>query len=351
MKKLRHIPLILLALFLIAFAGCGDSNYLSWLSDDDSMAACQRQVDLDLDSGNYDAVIASSCSNFMDMGAAYFGLAGFDITQVINTMIDSNESSASALSVYTSELISNVSGQSLRYLELSGDNYALVTQANGYSENLVRDAEFYSIALVNTVSTFSVIKAALDPDGDGVVSECDINDNDNSDEVDVLSCSLLISSGANCASLLVSEDTATYPSLAFDGYANLYNGVVITIDAVIANAACPDSYNQLLYDNGVGTSVAVSSSDVCIDPAYPAMQWMCPFEDAAAEPSSFLDVFNEAIVNSVDLLAGLGYEADSEVFLSINSVAEEACGGAGSLCTEAELSAYIQCQLGAIPCP
>ena len=66
---------------------------------------------------------------------------------------------------------------------------------------------------------------------------------------------------------------------------------------------------------------------------------------------SGLDVFNETIVNSVDLLASLGYEADSEIFLSINSISEEACGGAGALCTEAQLSAYIQCQLSDTPCP
>ena len=98
MKTMKFYLLILLALFLIAFAGCGDSNYLSWLSDDSSSDACQAQVDLDLDSANYEAVISSPCTDYMDLGAAYFGLAGFDIIEVITTMIDSNDVSANSLS-------------------------------------------------------------------------------------------------------------------------------------------------------------------------------------------------------------------------------------------------------------
>lgn len=336
-------PLILLislaALVFIVFIGCGDGNYLESISNDDSASACQYQVSIDLDSGNYDAVIASSCANHMDRAAAYLGKAGFKVIDIVNKMIDANDS-GSPMDVYMNELIGNVSTQDLMSLDNSRRYYSMVNAANGYSPDIVSDALFLKSSLVSTTVSFSFIKSSIDPDGDGVISSCDTDGNSVPDEVDAMSCALIFAGGAtDCLSLGFTVDDSTYRSLSFPAYSNFYNGLVMT---GIANASCPDStYNQLLYDSN---TVAVTSLEKCVDPTYPSVEWNCPFEDSTGSPEDLLSVFNDAIQNSITTLESLGFDEESEVYAAINTISVDACGGGA--CTEAQLQAYLESQLG-----
>ncbi len=73
----------------VLFAACVSLMFVG-CSDKSSPEACLHQVTMDLDSGNYDAVLASSCAGAMQRGAAYFGKGGFDIKDVINRFSEAN---------------------------------------------------------------------------------------------------------------------------------------------------------------------------------------------------------------------------------------------------------------------
>jgi hypothetical protein len=339
----RSVLVLLAAVMTMLPMGCGDDNYLESLSNDDSAAACQYQVTMDLDSGNYDAVIASTCANYMDLAAAYLGKAGFEIINIINVMIDSNDSGGNEMEAFIGELVGSVSQSDMRSLDSSLEYYSLVNAANGYSPDLVLDAQFLKSALVAPTKSFTFIKSAIDPDGDGKISECDMNGNSVPDEVDATGCALTLAGGAtDCASMGITVDDTTYISLSFTGYSSLYNG--LEMDLGVANAACPDDiYYKLLFNS---SSVAVTSLEKCIDPAFPLIEWNCPYEDIGGTPEDMLEVFNTAIINSIDTLKSLGIEEDSEVYAAINSVAVDACGGIGSGCTEEDLRLYLESQMG-----
>jgi hypothetical protein len=341
---MNRIVLVLLAALLAMLAiNCGDDNYLESLSNDDSAAACRYQVSMDLDSGNFDAVIASSCANYMDLAAAYLGKAGFEIVNIINVMIEANDPGADPMDVYMNKLVSNVSTHDIRNLDASLRYYSLVNTANGYSPDLEKDALFLSGALVSPTISFTYIKSAIDPDGDGGISACDINGNSVPDEVDATSCALTVAGGTvDCSTLGITVDDSTYRTLNFPDYLSVYNG--LEMDLGVANAACPDDiYYKLLYGSN---SVVVTSLEKCIDPAYPLVEWNCPYEDSSGLPEDLLGVFNESLQDSLDIMNSLGFGEDSEVYSAVNAVSEDACGGAGGSCTEADLQSYLESQLG-----
>lgn len=341
MQRTALIAIAASALMLVS--GCGDNNYLEFLSNDDSTSACQYQVSIDLDAGNFDAVLASACANHMDRAAAYLGNAGFEVIEIINRMIDANDSGA-PLDIYLNELVGNVSTADMASMDASRRYYSMVNAANGYSPDMERDALFLRSSLVSPTISFAFIKSSIDPDGDGKISDCDINGNSISDEVDATSCALIVASGTvDCTSLGITVDNSTYKSLSFAGYSSLYNGLVMDY-AGVTNASCPDNtYYQLLHGSN---SVTVTSLEKCEDLSYPVprVQWNCPYEDSLGSPEDLLSVFNDAIQNSLSTLDSLGFGQDSEVYAAINTISVDACGG--GTCTEAQLQAYIESQLG-----
>lgn len=346
MKKILSYFLVFSLLLLVAI-GCGDSNYLEDFSNDDTLEACRYDVAQNLDSGYYDLVIASSCADYMDLAAAYLGLAGFDMISIVNRMVESTTdtvSNDSSFDVYMNSLISNVSSADMNSLDQSLYYYSLVNANNGFSLDLEKDATFIRNAVVGPVESFVYIKSAIDPDGDGEISTCDLNLNGVPDEVDASRCSLLISSGAtDCISAGMVVDSSTYLSLAFDGYLSMYNGLEMDTGGVV-NAACPDTiYRQLLFNSN---NVVVSSSDMCEDAiSFPGVYWNCPYEDASGLPQTLLETLNDSLVDAIDSLDYLGYDMSSEVYSAINSVSAEACGLDG-VCTEDELQSYLATELG-----
>lgn len=346
MKKTVCFLLTTLLLLFIA-SGCGDDNYLDDFSNDDTAAACQYEVSQYLDLGYYALVIASPCADYMDLAAAHLGLAGFDMISIVNLMVESstdNASDDSAFDIYMTSLISSVSINDIKNIDSSMYYYSLVNTTNGYSLDNEQDAVFIRNAVIGPVESFAYIKSAIDPDGDGEISGCDLNANSVPDEVDATRCALLMASGAaDCGSAGMTVDSATYQSLAFAGYANIYNGLEMDTGGVV-NAQCPDKiYHHLLFNS---SSVVVSSSEKCVGAGFPGVYWNCPYEGIQGLPQTLLETFNNNLFDSLGSLESLGYDIDSEVYSAINAVSADACGVDGSACTEGELQSFLASELG-----
>jgi len=339
---MKSFLMSLTALTFLLALGCGDDNYLDSFSNDDSSAACQYQVSMALDSGLYDLVIASPCANFMDLAAAHLGLAGFDIVNIINVMIEANDSGDQPLDVYMNKLVGNVSNADIRNLDYSLQYYSLVNTANGYTTGQEKDAQFLSGSLISPVISFAYIKASIDPDGDGNVSSCDLNGNNLPDEVDATDCALLVAAGvSDCSGMGITTDDITYKTLSFPSYTSLYNGITMDFGGV-TNATCPDNmYYQLLFSSSY---VAVTSMEKCVDPNYPTIEWNCPYEDSAGQPADLLGVFNDSMQDSLSILNSLGFDSSSEVYAAVNTISADACGSPGSSCTAQQFQAYLESQ-------
>ena len=342
----NHVPnsavAVVFILLFTAIYACGNDNYLSGLSNDDSPAACQYGVSKALDSGMYDLVLASPCANHMDRAAAHMGRAGFTISAIVDVMMAANDAALKPFRLYMNTLIGNVTGADILDLSLSYRNYEMVNTTNGYDMELEKDALFNRGALLGPIISFAFIKSSIDPDGDGAISDCDLNGNDVPDEVDATSCALLISDGSDCSGLGVATETALYNTVSFPNRLSIYNGVEIYVGA--ATPLCPTEYYYHLFRDWV--SVSVSSLEKCADPDFPSISWNCPFEDADGEPASMLDSFNEAMQDSMGTLDSLGFDPENEVYAAVNTVTTDACGSGGAVCSATDLSTFLQDQMG-----
>jgi hypothetical protein len=316
---------------ILIMVGCGDNPFES-VSDDDSEEACRYEVSKNLDEGAWEDVLESSCASYMDRGAAYVGLAGFDIIDVIVEMVDANdEEDDDALDLYMNSLVGDVTDDSLDNLNGAHDEYSAVPS----SDDDFEDAEFINVVIVNTLISLSSIKGVLDPEGDGI-SDCDMNNNDTPDEADAAACAFYIVAGQSCTPVGVTYGSPVN-NLSFSGYVNAYNGYQVSIDdnGGPSGAACSSTHKKLL-DN-TNTSVVATTSDECLD-IYGNGTWPCPYEDEG-ESVDVVAVLQDALSSAGSYLDEL-VAGDDDIAEAVDELLLEACGADG-VCTSAEIAAYL----------
>ncbi len=329
MRSKNGIMLLAVALAALLFGGCGD-NVFEGLADDGSREACLYQASLDLDNGNYAKVLDSSCAGPMQRGAACVGLAGFDINTVLDRVIEANSagSDSSQIEVYMSSLLGEVDGSMLSSLYDAGAEY---------SEALPDpDARFYLDVIIRPLISLTTLKGIIDPDGDGALSDCDINGNSTPDEVDAASCALLIAAGQNCSP--VNASASAVPNLIFPDESSItaiYTGLQITV-AGMTTPACDGAYTELL-DSSASFVVAVGS-ETC--QGSDGSMWNCPIEIDGL-PLDLVGVFEENLNAAVDTMAALTGAQGSEISTAMNELIADACG-VDNLCTPEEISGYLQ---------
>lgn len=336
MKK-RTLWLCLLSAAFIA--GCGE-NIVEGLADKSSDEACRYETTQNLDKGNYDAVLTSSCADSMQKGAAYFGKAGYDIKDVINRFSEA-EDEEDDLNLYMTALTKTVTDNTLTNLDSAKTEYDTVQST---SESF-QDAQFY-VSLVNAVKSLSLIKLVIDADGDGALSSCDINLNTVPDEADTTSCALLASGSPNPTSgnctLSVSNGTtytATYiasSDITFPDKAGTYRGLIITIPGT-ATVACSDEYKQILYKGSDNNYWVATTSGSC--QASDSQEWPCPLEQND-QPLDLVSAIDESISDAIESIGYALPGSTTDVQQSIQDIRTEACGG--DVCTSSEISAYLQ---------
>jgi hypothetical protein len=326
--KMRNIALPVLLLAFLMY-GCGN-NLFSSIADDDSNEACIYETSKNLDKGDYDAVLASSCLDSLQKGAAYLGKSSFDVKDVINSLSEAQDTTAD-LDIYLNTLVSVVSESSLNYLELAASAYDEVA----ISSDSYEDAQFYK-SIMKSLRSLSLLKLVTDIDGDGSLSGCDINSNGTPDDVDAVVCSLLDVANQSC----VDASAARTPTdITIQGKSGTYRGVTVTLNGT-ATPSCPADYKQLHYlISGTTYGSATVTSDTCQETApNTARTWPCPVESGTAA-LDLVEAFDEAITDSIDAL-GNSFDTNNDIFDSIQDIKTDACG-VDAVCTSTEIADYL----------
>lgn len=325
--KTRNIVLPVLLLAFLMY-GCGN-NLFSSIADDDSNEACIYETSKNLDAGNYDSVLASSCIDSLQKGAAYLGKSGFDVIDVINSLSEA-ENTSDDLNTYLKSLVSTVSEDSLGYLESSANAYDEILAASDSYE----DAQFYK-SIVKSLRSLSLLKLVTDIDGDGSLSSCDNNGNGTPDDVDAVACSLidLLSPGTCTGATAVRTG-----DISIQGKTGTYRGLTLTISGT-ATPSCPADYKQLHYlVTGTTYGAATVTSDTCQEESPDATRtWPCPVE-SGTEVLDLVEAFDEAITDSIDAL-GNAFDMNNDVFDSIQEIKTEACPS--GTCSSDDIANYI----------
>jgi hypothetical protein len=356
MHKLK-ICTLLAAGFALLLSGCSDKN---------SSEACLHAVSMNLDKGNYDAVLNSSCADAMQKGAAYFGKAGYNMTVVINSFIqtgitsNSTSSARKDLNVYMTSLVTNATQASLEHINNAIGSYELVRTSSGYTFDNYKDAQFY-ISLVDTVKALSVINIVLpgilDASGN-LNTTCDANGNQLPDPVDATSCALIVSTAITTGSSTLSCSGATYARSSpidltlKDSLGSVitgtYSGLIITIATSTSGttSGCtlrdpnPDitHYKRLLYKDSLGNyRAATTGSAICTDDA--GEKWQCPLLDVQGQPVDLVRTIDESLTNAVSAL-GVAAANASDVKQAITDIKAQACPS--GTCTSIDIANYLQ---------
>ncbi|MFN3739143.1 MAG: hypothetical protein ACK4TF_00525 [Thermodesulfovibrionales bacterium] len=359
--------LVFFVLILLLLNSCGDSAF-QFIANDSSQEACQYKVSKDLDSGNYDAVISSSCASSMDKGAAYFGKAGFDVKDVINRLSEAQNQNQNVepIDLYMKALVPKVDETTLTNLDNAKTEYGNVPPDSPY----YNDAQFY-LSLVQAMKTLSLLKIVIDSDGDGqLLTECDINGNEVPDDVDATACALLVSAQLfnnqppDCSSLngnnghgvvtiswspdappgnrLTLKNTQNN-NITYSGY---YKGLIVNITGSGPSSGCPmdDLYRKkLLYkDSSNNYWVATTTGGTVCEDNYNNNnnnKWPCPIEQNG-QPLDLVSAIDEAVQSMIDSMGNALPGVSEDVVNSINQIKTEACGGDN--CTSGEIADYIK---------
>ncbi len=347
MKKLLILLSIIISVFLLLIS-CSDKN---------SNEACLHETSVNLDKGNYDAVLASSCADSMQIGAAYFGKAGYDITNVLNRFVDANSSSSSDsdLNIYMTALTGDVNASTFTYLDNARTAYDTVPVASDRR----KDADFY-ISLVDAMKSLSLIKSAIpnavNPDGT-LNTTCDKNNNSVPDQADATACALIasdiISAGVTsftCNGAIYSRSTPTDITIT-DGLGQTVNGIYsgLTITITGSGASCGnDTYYRLLYQDPSDNTkywVATTTTDSCT--GSDGKTYYCPLPGPNID---FVSTINISIDNSVNSLAtSITGTTGTDVQQSIQDIKAQACCGCittpctvcSKTCTSSDIADYI----------
>jgi hypothetical protein len=329
----------------LAFVGCSDKS-----SDE----ACLHQVTMDLDHGNYGAVLASSCASAMQRGAAYFGKGGFDIKDVINRFSEANDTSSTQtdLNIYMTALVKQVSDTTLTNLDSAGTEYGNIpTTSESY-----QDAQFY-VSLVDAMKSLSLLKLIIDSDGDGTLNTaCDTNGNGNADEIDAASCALYESAGQSCSTLngsgtvTITQDIST---ITLAGKSGTYRGLVITVSGVPSTSCpSPNQYKKLLYLQNTNWFTATTTAQSCQEESPDSTRsWPCPVE-TGGQPLDLVTTIDTTLNDSINSLSSsLTTTTASDMEQSINDIKSQNCCTTETwvpnmptscTCSSSELAAYLQ---------
>ncbi len=334
----------------VLFAACVSLMFVG-CSDKSSPEACLHQVTMDLDSGNYDAVLASSCADAMQRGAAYFGKGGFDIKDVINRFSEANDTGGAQtdLNIYMTALVKQVSDTTLTNLDGAKTEYGAITAT---SENY-QDAQFY-VSLVDAMKSLSLLKLLIDVDGDGALNTaCDKNGNGNADEIDAASCALLVSAGQACGTgVTVTSDVS---NIGIQGKNGMYRGLTVTVAGTGASSTCPpnNQYKKLLYLQNTNWFAATTTAQLCQETSPDnTRSWPCPVE-SGGQPLDLVTTIDTTLNDSINSLStSLTTTTATDMEQSINDIKSQNCctspevwdpnNPASCACSSSELAAYLQ---------
>ena len=333
--------LLLTASISPLFFGCSDKN---------SQEACEYAVTMNLDRGNYDAVLASSCTNSMQRGAAYLGKAGFSMTNVINAFsrTGSGGTSQSSLNIYMNYLIGRVDESTFTALDNARTEYGSIPPtAVTYNDAL------FNLGIADVVKSLSLLKIVLDSSGSGTISTaCDRNSNTKPDEIDASMCAFETSAGVSCttanttlttdsSNILISNATNTAQI-----YPGTYRGLLISVTGTGTNiSSCPTStqYSYLLYQRSAGPPAIWAPAPSAGGPAAclgsDALTWPCPIIQNN-QPLDLVTTFDSSLTSGITAISTSLTATMTDLETAVQNIKTDACPS--GTCTPADLAGYLQ---------
>jgi len=333
--KRYGVHLLILVGTMLIFSGCSNKN---------SNEACVHQASMDLDAGNYDAVIASSCADAMQKGAAYFGRSGFDTTLVINTYdklgVNSSQTmTTSDLTVYMTSLVGSVNDNTLNDLDSASTEYEDIPNTS----DLYKNAQF-NLSLVESVKGLSFIKFVISDVTGTLNTACDINSNGIADGADAEACTLIAASNISTDSTVTCGNNTDYSpktpvdiTFPADNKQGTYSGLVITLSGT-ATASCPSAYKKLLYKDSSGAYWAATTSANLTCTGSDGNDWPCPLEDQNGLPIDLATSINTSVNDAVESLSTSLTTTSTTVQTSIQNIQAQICPAGPQQCTQAQIS-------------
>lgn len=332
----RMFHLLLAAGLMLLIAGCSKK------SSDES---CIHQASMDLDAGNYDAVIASSCADAMQRGAAYFGKAGFDTKVVINKFIQTGNSNNQSggtsgttnLTTYMTDLVGTVDEASLTNLDSSAAEYTAVPA----SSEIYKDAQF-NLSLVTAIKSLSLMKLVISDLTGTLNTSCDINADNISDNAEAESCALIAANNIDTGATTTCGHGTTYTpatptDITITGKSATYSGLVIDLTGT-GTGTCPSEFRKLLYKTAAGKYFAASTSATLQCTGSDGGTWPCPIEQNGT-PLDLVTAIDTSLNTAVSSL-NTSLTTTSNVQQSITNIQAQACPT--GTCTSSSIADYLQ---------
>lgn len=312
MSKKRRLALS--GIFGISFfvISCGGSgNVFEPLADKNSNESCKVEVSQNLDKGNYDAVISSSCASDFDKGAAYLGKAGFDIKNVVDRLIDGNKQGGDAIDLYVKALVPQVKPETLDYLDMAEFYYSKIQNSDG---------KFYT-SITQSLKSLTLIKSVITSSGTGqdgdLNKECDLNNNGTPDDVDATACALeLAGNGSISGTCSVSGITVSDKGDINIGGQN-YRGVHFEFNVSVPS--CPSTYKKVYYKADDGNYYLATTSGECKDDN--GETWPCPVK--SENNKDFVDVLDKNVESMVSNIQSAITNQKSDIKESIEKIRDE----------------------------
>jgi hypothetical protein len=345
MASFLMASLLLGASITLLFFGCSNKN---------SEEACQHAVTMDLDKGNFDAVLASSCTDSMNRGAAYLGKAGFTAKNVINAFSQTGSdgtSQQSNLRIYMTSLIGRVDESSLTALDNAKTEYGTIPPSSIF----YKDASF-NLGLADVARALSLLKLVLDTDGSGVLSNaCDKNNNGKPDELDASECALETSAGSSCTPVntIVIADSPNIlisnPTNTAQLYPGTYRGLVTTVSGTgtIISGCSTTNYTSLLYLKSAGppaiwAPAPSAPGSACL--GSDGLSWPCPIV-RNSQPLDLVTSFDSSLTGAINAISTSlqptsGTTTTTDVQTAIQNIKTDACPT--GTCTVTDMAGYIQ---------
>ncbi|NPA52643.1 MAG: hypothetical protein GXO22_07085 [Aquificae bacterium] len=330
-------------------------------TDEDSPNAYRYEVFKALDRGEYDTVIQllenedkyQKAFSFQELNinlaAAYIGKAGYDISSIINDVLDS-DIEGDAFKVFSQAISKKASGSSLIYLNKAVEKYSKILDNVSCEDldtlsQLQKDACFLK-GLVETAkgTTSFVLVLEENPEqrtetienwlnGVYICSEYDINGNNVPDDLEATACALEYANTGNC---YVYNSSLSFDDVEFNKEGKIYSYTLLTID-INPDAQCQSSNPNTFYKLISDTDVVIT--DGYCDTAFESCTkpdgvscFPCPVIDNDSH-LTVGDTVVDAINNGIDaVLTVIPDYQDSDVEENLREFKEEICLVAPSDC-------------------
>ncbi len=353
----RALMVLLMGTVALALLSCSGYN-----TGDSSAEARRYEILQALDSGNYDFVIQAlepdptydgaftSEEGRLNLAAAYVGKAGFDINDIVKSMINSSgQQQNNDFQNFISTLSETIGGK----------GYPLLDQATVQYKNIIPDCTLTSLTDIQKDACFyrGIVDATKAATATGLIvgdidswlnpQGCtdDANNDNISDGAQATACAIVYAenSATDCGDSDTTTNLASQGNVIF----NTSTGqVTLELTEITIGPAGPCTTSNTFYNLITNNGEVVVTDGTCDTNLNPCTGtpsggcYPCPVFDPNGQPYTVVNTVVDAIGSSADALTAL-LPQNSDVSQSIQDFLTEVCGNDGT-CTQSDIETYLQ---------